>query len=378
MMNGASLPWASSLRLGLIGNPENRRVRDFQETAVALGAAKPECLSYERLLSDPASLDRFEADLLRIDSPGENAVVADALIHLGGGPARSGLLHGQIGFQREYHRGFCQVLDRIHARGIPALNAPGDIAVMFDKWESHQRFAAAGAAGGIARPRSECAPGDFSVLYSRMRELGHGRWFLKPLHGSSASGVCALRWTGDRQSLTAPLRIEAANGEAILVNSLDVRTYTTLADIGLILGLLLPEGMILEEWIPKLTLPDGAVDLRVLVIDGEARHWVVRQSRHPMTNLHLGNRRGDETEFIGVIGPERLDAAFRLAERAAGRFPESLSCGVDVLLDGRHRPFVGEINAFGDLLPRLTHRGDSAYAAIFKAAHTSHARRCLV
>jgi hypothetical protein len=375
-MNGVSLPWASSPRLGLIGNPENRRVRDFQEIAVALGAAKPECLSYERLLEDPASLDRFEADLLRIESPGENSAVADALIHLGGGPARSGLVHGQIGFQREYHRGFCQVLDRIQSRGIPALNAPGDIAVMFDKWESHQRFA---ANGGVARPHSEMAPGDFGTLHSRMRELGHGRWFLKPLHGSSASGVCALRWTGDRRSLTAPLRIDAAEGgEPILVNSLDVRTYTSLADIELIFGLLLPEGMILEEWIPKLTLPDGAVDLRVLVIDGEARHWVVRQSRHPMTNLHLGNRRGDESEFIEAIGPERLSAAFQLAEQAAGCFPESLSCGVDVLLDARHRPFVGEINAFGDLLPRLTHRGDSAYAAIFKAAHASHARRCLV
>ncbi|MBC8008555.1 MAG: hypothetical protein H7067_00485, partial [Burkholderiales bacterium] len=131
---------------------------------MALGAAKPECLSYERLLADPASLDRFETDFLRIDSPGENPVVADALIHLGGGPARSGLLHGQIGFQREYHRGFCQVLGRIEARGIPALNAPGDIAVMCDKWESHQRFA---AAGDVARPRAEMAPTDFGALHSR-------------------------------------------------------------------------------------------------------------------------------------------------------------------------------------------------------------------
>lgn len=371
MKNRVLLPWENSPRLGLIGNPENRRIRDFQETAVALGAAKPECLSYERILRAPESLDCFQADLLRIDSPGENPAVADALIHLGGGPARSELLHGQIGFQREYHRGFCHVLERIRARGIPTLNSTGDIAVMFDKWESHLRL----AVGGVARPRSEVAPHDFATVYARMQTLGHGSWFLKPLHGSSASGVCALRWTGDRRSMTAPLRIDAANGQPRLVNSLNVRTYTTLADLELILGQLLPQGMILEEWIPKLTLPEGAVDLRILVIDGEARHWVVRQSRHPMTNLHLGNRRGDEAEFRAVIGPERLHAAFRLAEQAAGCFPESLYCGVDVLIDPRHRPFVGEVNAFGDLLPRLTHRGDSAYAAIFKAFH---ARRCLV
>jgi hypothetical protein len=202
-----------------------------------------------------------------------------------------------------------------------------------------------------------------------MRAQKNGRLFLKPLHGSSASGVCALRWTPGRQQLMAPLRIRSGRGQAILVNSLDVRTYTTLADIELILGLLLPQGMINEQWIPKISLPGGAVDLRVLVIAGEARHWVVRQSRHPMTNLHLGNQRGSGTALRELIGAAKLEAAFRLAEKAAACFPESLYAGVDILIDSRHRALVGEINAFGDLLPGLTHRGESAYTAIAKSAY---------
>src|SRR5262249_31998569 len=162
----------------------------------------------------------------------------------------------------------------------------------------------------------------------QMRATQNGRLFLKPLHGSSASGVCALRWTPQRQQLVAPLKIESRNGRTILVNSLEVRTYTTLADIELILGLLLPQGMISEQWIPKLTLPGGAVDLRVLVIAGEARHWVIRQSRHPMTNLHLGNQRGDEAALREAIGSTNLEAAFRLAQDAAACFPDSLYAGV--------------------------------------------------
>jgi hypothetical protein len=93
-----------------------------------------------------------------------------------------------------------------------------------------------------------------------------------------------------------------------------------------------------------------------------------------MTNLHLGNQRGDETTLREAIGDVGLASAFRLAERAAACFPDSLYAGVDVLLDSSHRAWVGEINAFGDLLPRLLHRGESAYTAIAHACHS----RCAV
>jgi glutathione synthase/RimK-type ligase-like ATP-grasp enzyme len=363
-------PWENSPRLGLLGNPENRRVRDFTSAFEALGHPTPPCLSYADLLADPAALDRLDVDLLRIDSPGENADVSRALIILGGGPARA-LAHGEIAHLREYHRGFCDVLERIHERRIPCLNAPRDIAAMFDKWECHQRF----VAGGVARPPAEMAPDNAASLWESMRARGSGRLFLKPLHGSSASGVCALRWTPHQVQLIAPLRMLSQAGRLLLVNHLHVRTYSTWHEVELILGQLLPQGMISEQWIPKLTLPGGAVDLRVLVIAGEARHWVIRQSRHPMTNLHLGNARGDAATLREVIGDANLDTAFRLAEQAAACFPDSLYAGVDILIDSRHQPLVGEINAFGDLLPRLTHREDSAYAAIAKACY---APRCLV
>jgi hypothetical protein len=371
MMNGALLPSANSPRLGLIGNPENRRIRDFQDVVESSGWPRPACLAYADLLRDPAMLARFNVDLLRIDSPGENEAVARALIALGGGPAQPDFEFGEICHLREYHRGFCEVLAWIGQRGIPCLNSPADIAVMFDKWTCHRRF----LEQGVARPPAELAPKDFPALLAQMRTRGHGQLFLKPLHGSSASGVCALRWTPQRQQLIAPFRIQYKRGQPVLINSLKVCTYTTLADIGLILGVLLPQGMIREQWVPKLTLPGGAVDLRVLVIAGEARHWVVRQSRHPMTNLHLGNQRGDEDALRGHIGLPRLEAAFRLAEQAAACFPDSLYAGVDVLLDSQHRALVGEINAFGDLLPRLSHRGESAYTAIAKACHDS---RCAI
>jgi glutathione synthase/RimK-type ligase-like ATP-grasp enzyme len=345
----------SANRLGLLGNPENRRIQDFAQARRELGYPEPPVLSYEDVLRDPGSLERLDVDLLRIDSPGENAAVATALVAWGGGPTQAEVEFGQIAFLSEYHRGFCRLLKLVARRGLPCLNDPQEIAVMFDKWACHQRF----VRRGLARPNSELAPPELSTLLRRRQ----GRLFLKPLHGSSASGVCALRWTANRRELIAPLRRESGR----LINSLRVQRYTAMADIEAILGQLLPQGMIAEEWIPKLTLPRGAVDLRVLVIAGEARHRVVRQSRHPMTNLHLGNARGDEEALREYLGTARFEAALRLAEEAAACFPGCLYAGVDILLDHAGRPLVGEINAFGDLLPRLSHRGESAYGAIARA-----------
>jgi glutathione synthase/RimK-type ligase-like ATP-grasp enzyme len=362
-MNGVSSPLANSPRLGLLGNPENRRILDFQAAVREQGGSSPSCLAYEELLNDPQSLLRLDVDLLRIDSPGENGDVARALITRGGGPENVCLAYGEIAYLREYHRGFCGLLDLVGESGIRCVNDPRDIAVMFDKWACHQRF----ASHGVPRPCSELAPKDFETLQGEMTARRQGRLFLKPLHGSSASGVCALRWTRQKQQLIAPIRVQSIGGRIVLVNSLKVCSYTTFADIESILRRLLPQGMICEQWIPKLTLPGGSIDLRVLVIGGEARHWVVRQSRTPMTNLHLGNQRGDKAALVEAIGASKLQAAFDLAEQAAACFPNSLYAGVDILIDSKHRSLVGEINAFGDLLPRLTHRGESAYEALAKA-----------
>lgn len=370
-MNGALSPSVNNPRLGLIGNPENRRIRDFQAAVVALGLPAPPCLAYEELLDNPDALAAFDVDLLRIDSPGENERVARSFITRGGGQTGADFDPTEIALMREHYRGFCEVLDQIERRGLPCLNPPADIRVMFDKWACHLRF----TEQGVARPSAWLAAPNLPSFLRQLRQQPGTSVFLKPLHGSSASGVCALRWTSQRQQLIAPLRIRSRAGQPVLVNSLAVRTYTTRADIELILTLLLPQGMICEEWIPKLTLPEGALDLRVLVIAGQPRHWVARQSRQPFTNLHLGNRRADESAVRDLLGADGLAHAFAIAQSAAACFPASLYAGVDILIDSRHRAYVGEINAFGDLLPGLLHHGESAYAALAQACH---AARCLV
>ncbi|MEQ8791333.1 MAG: STM4014 family protein [Pirellulaceae bacterium] len=367
-MNGVSLRSESDADFCILGNPENRRVRDFQAAAEAMGLGRPPCLSWRDLLDAPqAVLPRLcAARWVRLDSPGENDDVAHRLIRLGGGRGRLGF--GEIGFLREQHQGFRRLLDRLSALGAAFPNSPADIRVMFDKWSSHERFTAA----GVPRPAASLAPASlaaFRAFRGTFCTATAGRVFLKPRYASSASGVCAYRWSGDREQLIAPIQIRRERATVRLYNSLRVRRYTAFEDVDAILGQLLPQGMICERWIRKAQLPHGQFDLRVLVIAGEARHIVVRQSHSPMTNLHLGNRRGDLNEVEDLFGAAVVERCRRIAEQAAACFPDSLYAGVDVLVPARGEPLICEINAFGDLLPNVKHRGESTYEAILRASH---------
>ena len=98
----------------------------------------------------------------------------------------------------------------------------------------------------------------------------------------------------------------------------------------------------------------GPAGLSAALIAGRARHAVVRMSRGPMTNLHLGGQRGDLPAVVARMGEEAWRAALRTCERAAEVFPGSLHVGVDLLdFPDFRRHAVLEANAFGDLLERV-------------------------
>ena len=357
------------MRICIVGNPENRRVTEFIAQAVELGLPVPVCVSWLDLLSpDPTVVELAikkltAADRVRIESAGENEAVQRRLIELGGGGDPQ-LAAGEIGFFDPQYRGFGKALDLLQSVGLSFLNSPSDIKVMFDKWQSHLRLELA----GIKRPATEVIPPDSEVGDFLISRFGpSGRVFIKPRFGSSASGVCAYRWSDGLQQLIAPIELDRKSGSTRLFNSLRIRKYNSPQEVSQIFGGLLPQGLICESWVSKARLPDGNFDLRIVVIDGEARHTVVRQSHFPMTNLHLGNRRGKLAEVEEVFGSVVLSQAAEVAQAAAACFSDSIYAGVDVMIPQHGEPLVCEINAFGDLLPYVLHRGETTYQAILKA-----------
>src|SRR5205823_5247277 len=100
-------------------------------------------------------------------------------------------------------------------------NSPADIAVMFDKRRCHERL----RRNGIPVPRSPGPVRSYDELLERMGQARCPRVFVKPAHGSSASGVVAYEVGGHRRQATTTVEMVRQDGEVQLYNSRRIRVY---------------------------------------------------------------------------------------------------------------------------------------------------------
>ncbi|MEY9909076.1 hypothetical protein ABIA35_005310 [Catenulispora sp. MAP12-49] len=333
MTASASRDPAVPLRFAVVGNPDNRRVQLFADAVREEGLPEQRIVAWLDVLRGDAEFHAGE--LVRVDSPGEDAEVA-RLLHGADGPVDMYRVEGT----RRWYQGFTTAVEKLeHAidtAGAVRLFTAREVATAFDKQATHALLAEA----GVPVPPVAATDGSESA-------------FIKIRHGSSASGVVALTVRGPRRRAVTSAEMVRTEAGIELYNSLRVRTYLRDPDIDDLLGVLALDGLHAEQWVRKLSMAGRECDLRVVTVGGRATHAVVRTSTSPMTNLHLGGQRGDLARFRVLVGDERWQAILDLAESAAACFPGVHCLGIDVLpgADGLDR--IGEVNAYGDLLPNL-------------------------
>jgi hypothetical protein len=369
----------------VVGNPGCPRVVGFQEALVRCGLPPAALVSYADLIASRSTLKQAvtAGAVVRLESPGRDFEVEKLLLAEGAdepdadGPSRISrdeamrlsFDKGRIWYPRQWFLGFRAVLRRIGeqlSRCPPAtlMNPPADVEMLFDKPRCQSVFAEA----GIPVPRCLGPVRSFDHLRERMRESGCHNVFVKLAHSSSASGVVAYRTNGVRQEAITTVEMVHQADELRMYNSRLIRRYHEPSQIACLIDTLAREGVQVEEWLPKAALEDHVFDLRIVVIQGQARHTVVRMSKSPMTNLHLGNRRGDVTAVRERMGPDAWFAAVRTCAQTAAVFPDSLHLGVDLLIGPDYRRHaVLEANAFGDLLPGVLNDGVDTWEAEIRA-----------
>jgi glutathione synthase/RimK-type ligase-like ATP-grasp enzyme len=239
------------------------------------------------------------------------------------------------------------------------LCPPTDVLCMFDK-EACQRVLERGqipVAPMLGLPRN------FDELWELMRSSGRRRVFLKPCHGSAASGVVALEASrNDIQAFSTVELVRTQEGWR-MYNRRRINTWRGAKAVREMIDAVCGQRCLAQIWVPKAGLQGKPFDVRIVVIGGKARHVMVRLGRGPMTNSQLLGGKGDVELLRSRMGESSWAAMLEMCEQAMSRcFPRSLYAGFDVLVEpGFHRSRVLEVNAFGDLLPRQLHDGRDTY-----------------
>ncbi len=329
--------------LAVVANPLGRRLALLTAAATRAGMPAPRVVPWELVLA--SSAPPFGShEVVRIDSPGEDPAV-DVLLRGPGDPTR-------IGGGAHWYSSLCTAARRLH--GGSRLTDLEDLAVLFDKRRCHARL----AQQGVPVPASPtsgklCAPTGWEEVRDLAADAGLRRFFVKPAHGSSAAGVVAVD-SAPHGRIQAYSSAELTSGGVF--NSLRVRRYFGDLHVGALIDALAGEQLHIEAWLPKPVIGGRAADLRVVVVAGRATHAVLRTGTSPMTNLHLGGRRRSHAVAQAAVEASGLgwDQTLGVAEAAAASFPRTICVGVDLLPSRDWRSAaVGEVNAFGDLLPGL-------------------------
>lgn len=368
----------------LFCNPESRRVEGF---CIALGRLlrqRPKLVPWQLMLGrvDWDDLIDRGPKFFRLESPGRNWKVEQQLLVRGAGveDEEAGRcwrkmsaeqitslsnVPGRVLPMRQWFLGWRSILQELSTcvaqRGLSSrwLCPPEDVIRMFDKLACQRQLENA----GIIVPPSLGVPRNFDELWEMMRQAGRRRVFLKPCHGSSASGVIALESSSTQIQAFSTLQIVDVAGEQQLFNRRRIHVYHGVKDVRRLVDVACAERCLTQVWVPKAGMSGRTFDLRVVVIGGHARHVMMRLGRGPMTNSQLLGGKGDEQALRRRMGEEAWSRMLRLCEETMTKcFPRSLYAGLDVLIEPDFKiARILEVNAFGDLLPRMLYEGRDTY-----------------
>jgi len=234
------------------------------------------------------------------------------------------------------------------------FNHPVDILALLDKRRCKQKL----SENNIAVTKMFLEEfSDSEELLCFMQKNRLAQIFIKPLTGSGAAGVTALRFSPHKNKIVLYCCTDIIDGE--LVN---VKKLVRLEDRAAVsfLDKLLKLDCIIEQWYAKSDVQGYCYDLRVIVQEHKIDYILPRLSKSPITNLHLNNFSIDFSA-LHIKAPV-LEELKDLCMRAAACYPRLNSIGMDVLIEkGSEKSYIVEMNGQGDLLHKDVYNINSIY-----------------
>jgi len=310
------------MKLIIIGEEKSKRTDYFRRAAESHGIL-PKLLSWDEVQGD-FDVDQLNGAAVKIDPPSYQTV--------------------QLSDMGKMLSQYRLALQRLGQADCSFLNSPDAICQMLDKRGTKQCLQQHGIA--VTQMFVEEIM-DVGQLIGLMRQRHCYALFIKPRYFSGAAGVAAFRLHPVRGKMTLYTSCRMKEGQ--LINTKRLFRMEDTKEITQLLNELLALECIVERWHPKADYHGRSYDLRVVYQFGHIAHIVVRQSKGPITNLHLNNQ-ALEVQALGLSG-EAEEAIEALCGQALARFSGLAMAGIDILLEkGTNRPLIIEINGQGDLI----------------------------
>lgn len=381
----------------ILGPQTSFRVKAFQAALAASHAPAARVIGYHQFLENPDLLRAAlsPGSILRFETPDQDPAELTALLARGVDACRKAgyrtldvddVTHticdaGRLSPPAQLYFGLADALSRAahiaEQKNATMTAAPTDILTAMDKTNCAAHLERC----NVPIPRYLGAPANFDELMALMKRHPCRRVFIKLRHGSSAAGMMALATasTGEMIATTTA----AINARGHLCATRRIQQLRDVGQIAHLVNQLAPLGLHVEQWVNKAGFQDTNCDLRVITIAHEPVFTILRQSRHPMTNLHLGGMRQDAEHLLNRMDDDSRAALFATCRTVAAAFPSCAMLGIDIaVLSDFNRHVVLEVNGFGDFVKDVTHQGLTPHEwqiqHLYTHLNTISARECHV
>lgn len=193
------------------------------------------------------------------------------------------------------------------------------------------------------------------------------RFFIKLRYGSGGTGVIAYKNNPKilEETIFTSLNFENIGAKKLFYSNDKINRFTRKEKLEPIINWVLENGAHIEEWIPKANYLDYCFDTRSLVINKKSQYLISRLSKTPITNLHLKNKRIDSSE---ILSKENLNIIKQSSEDVMKVFKSSMYAGIDVVCSKKYKPYIIDVNPFGDLFHNLVGTKENVYYVEIKEA----------
>lgn len=352
----------------IIGDLKGRRVNSFIECLNHLNIKNYKVITWTELLMDVSIFHKNlkENTIIKLEPPEKDMNIYNGFLKLGeekGEVSRKEIENidfstCEIVAPAQWYEGFKILLGNMEEiyrnhedKNIFLMNDFKEILIMMDKSKTYETLEEKVKDYEFYLPEKLETP----KSYREFKEIyGHKvmKCFIKLRYGSGGTGIIAYKNNPRvlEESIFTSLNCETREGKTIFYSNNKVNYFEDKDKIKILIDWVLLNGAHIESWIPKASYEGYSFDTRAFVMDKKSEYLISRLSKTPITNLHLRNKRMESGD---IISRENIHRISKAAEDVMKVFDKSLYAGIDVVCSKGYKPYIIDVNPFGDLFHNL-------------------------